>query len=67
MEVSSADLVATAGYSKRMGQLMPDNVVKVCTQKQHVKVPEGGEGAKEGGGFGYRQRMGQPMHDNLVW
>jgi hypothetical protein len=30
MEVSSGDLVATAGYSKRMGQLMPDNVVKVC-------------------------------------
>lgn len=29
MEVSSGDLVATAGYSKRMGQLMPDNVVKV--------------------------------------
>lgn len=29
MEVSSGELVATAGYSKRMGQLMPDNVVKV--------------------------------------
>jgi len=29
MEVSSGDLVATAGYSKRMGQLMPDNAVKV--------------------------------------
>jgi hypothetical protein len=30
MEVSSGDLIATAGYIKRMGQLMPDNVVKVC-------------------------------------
>lgn len=29
IEASSSDLVATAGYSKRLGQLVPDNAVKV--------------------------------------
>jgi hypothetical protein len=29
MDVSEGGMVATAGYSKRMGQVMPENVVKV--------------------------------------
>jgi hypothetical protein len=37
-QVSSGDLIATAGYSKRMGQIMPDNQVKVRNNRLRAKA-----------------------------
>jgi hypothetical protein len=52
-QVSSGDLVATAGYSKRMGQIMPDNQVKVrllCNFIHAEQQDEGGYRSQQVGG-----------------